>query len=152
MPSCLQTFPDWTQTKLFSLVNTSPLSYYIIKLTFQSDSENPNNAISKVCFGENISLADCVDPRSDCMSCAVKSLSTLSAKRSANHAQRPKSSSWNSPHPFYYSACIREVFTLQRPAKKLWAELRVNRDTTVYRSTIQLLSSHILQHIESVWN
>ena len=57
-------------------------------------------------------------------------------KRPANRTQRPKSSSWNSPRPFYYSACIREVFTLQRPAKKLWAELRVNQDTTVCRSTI----------------
>ena len=32
-------------------------------------------------------------------------------KRSANHTQGPKSSSWNSPRPFYYNACIREVFT-----------------------------------------
>ena len=108
----------------------------MVKLNFQFDSENPNNAISNICFGENMSIADCVDPRSDCISCAVGSLSTLSAERSANHAQRPKSSSWNSPCPFYYSACIREVFTLQTLAKKLWAELRVNRDTTVHRSTI----------------
>ena len=82
------------------------------------------------------SLADCVHPRSDCRSCAVRSLSRLSAKRSANHTQRPKSSNWNSPRPFYYSACISEVFTLQRPAKKLWAELGENHNTTVYRSTI----------------
>ena len=57
-------------------------------------------------------------------------------KRSANRAQGPKSSSWNNPRPFYYSARVREVFTFQRPAKKLWAELHVKRDTTVYRSTV----------------
>ena len=96
----------------------------MIKLNFQFDSENPNNALSNVCFEENISLADCVDPTSDCMSYAVKSLSTLSAKRSANRTQGPKSSIWNSPRPFYYRACIREVFTLQRPAKKLGRALR----------------------------
>ena len=107
-----------------------------MKLNFQFDGENPNNSISNVCYGENISLADCVDPRSNCTSCADGSLPTLSAKRSANCAQRQKSSSLNSPRPFYHSARIREVFTLQRPAKKLWAELRVNRNTTVYRSTI----------------
>ena len=60
----------------------------MIKLNFQFDSENPNNAISDVCFGENISLADCVDPRSDCQSCAVGFLSMLSAKRSANRVLR----------------------------------------------------------------
>ena len=59
-------------------------------------------------------------------------------KGPANRTQGPKSSSWNSPRPFYYSARITEVFTLQRPAKKVWAELHINRDTTVtvYRSTI----------------
>ena len=68
---------------------------------------------------ENISLEDCVDLRPDCLSCAVGSLSTLSAKRSANRTLGPKSSSWNSPHPFHYSARIKEVFTLQKPAKKI---------------------------------
>ena len=111
----------------------------MIKRTFQFNSENPNNAISNVCFGANICLTDCVDPRSDCTSCAVGSLSTLSAKRSANRAKGPKSSSWNSPRPFYYSACIREVFTLQRQAIKLWAELRVNRDTNCIYTTQNLL-------------
>ena len=108
----------------------------MVKLNFQFDSENPNNATSNVCFGENISLADCIDARSNFTSRAVVSLSTLSAKRSANPAQRPKSSSWNSSRPFYYSACIREVFNLQRQSKKLRAELRVNWDTTVHRSMV----------------
>ena len=87
----------------------------------------------------NISFEDCVDSRSRLQVLYSVIFIYAVQKRSVNCAQEPKSSSWNSPRPFYYSAPLREVFTLQRPAKKMWAENRVNQDTTVYRSTILMI-------------
>ena len=70
MPSCLQTVSDWTQNFLvWRILTLYPAKK--LKLNFQFGGENPDNAISNVCYGENITLADFVDPRSDCMSCAV---------------------------------------------------------------------------------
>ena len=70
MSSCLQTVSDWTQNfPVWRILTPYPAKK--LKLNFQFDCENPHNVISNVCFGENITLTDCVDPRLDCMSCAV---------------------------------------------------------------------------------
>ena len=70
MPSCLQTVSEWTQNfPVCRILTHYPAKK--LKPNFKFDGENPHNAISNVCFGENITLAEFVDPRSDCMSCAV---------------------------------------------------------------------------------